>query len=44
MTSKPLGPLMNGGITDTIKKVPTSHEKMKAPALFQNINLIRCGF
>jgi len=34
MTSKPLGPLMKGGITDTIKKVPISHEKMKDPLLF----------
>ena len=36
MTSKPRGPLMNGGITDTIKKVPISHEKTKDPVLFHH--------
>lgn len=37
VTSKLLSPLIKGmgGITATIKKVPTSHEKTNAPALHQ---------
>lgn len=33
VTSKLLGPLSIGGITDTIKNVPNSHEKINDPAL-----------
>lgn len=37
VTSKLLGPLNMGGTTDTIKNVPRSQEKIKAPALHHKL-------